>query len=121
MKAIIEITKPGEYARQALAVARAVDQGLEAPEMDYRIGFENAAQLFSELTPARLALLESLKVRGPLSIYALAKALERNYSNVHADVQQLLEHHLIEKDEKGRIFVPWDEVQIRLALGEAVA
>ncbi len=125
MRAIIEITKPGDYARQALAVARAVDAGQDLPETDYHLGFENASQLFSSLTPARLALLEALKAKGPMTIYALAKDLQRNYSNVHTDVQQLLEQQLIERVEKNGkdlIHVPWDEVQIRLAMGnEAVA
>ena len=78
MKAIIEITKSGEYAGRALALARAVDAGQAVPAADYHLGFENAAQLFAELTPARLALLEALKALkalGPVSIYGLAKAL----------------------------------------------
>ncbi|RDH88681.1 MAG: hypothetical protein DIZ77_07275 [endosymbiont of Seepiophila jonesi] len=65
-------------------------------------------------------MLGELKAKGPLSAGGLAKALKRNYSNVHTDVQLLLEHQLIEKvqkDGKDLIHVPWDEVQIRLAMG----
>ena len=51
--------------------------------------FASMPQLLSVLTPARWNLLEVLKASGPLSIYALAKALERNYSNVHSDVTKL--------------------------------
>lgn len=39
--------------------------------------------LFSELTPARLDLLDILRKAGPSTVYALAKAPGRNYSNVH--------------------------------------
>ncbi|RDH88680.1 MAG: hypothetical protein DIZ77_07270 [endosymbiont of Seepiophila jonesi] len=35
MKAIIGITKSGDYAQQALAVVRAMDAGQDMPEADY--------------------------------------------------------------------------------------
>ncbi|HQZ01764.1 MAG TPA: hypothetical protein PL024_05710 [Thauera sp.] len=42
------------------------------------------------------------------------RSTPRNYSNVHADVQKLiehcLEHCLVEKDEGGHVFVPFDDV-----------
>jgi predicted transcriptional regulator len=38
--------------------------------------------MFTDLTPARLDLLETLRKSGPTSVYALAKVAERNYSNV---------------------------------------
>ena len=36
-----------------------------------------------------MALLESVKALGPVSIYALAKHTRRNYSNVHRDCAAL--------------------------------
>ena len=38
----------------------------------------------------------------------------RNYSNVHADVQKLIEHGLVEKDEGDHVFVPFDDVLVRV-------
>ncbi|WP_203434358.1 hypothetical protein [Nitrosococcus halophilus] len=105
-----------EMARRARETARRMDAGERVPEADYYLNFSSAAHLFSELTPARLALLELLKSEGPLTIYALAKCLERNYSNVHGDAQKLLKHELIAKDAEGRLYVPWDEIQIHLSL-----
>ena len=116
-KAIIEITRPHAYLAHARATARCLDAGETLPEADYHLGFETAAQLFGELTPARMALLEALQQTGPTSIYSLAKQLGRNYSNVHADVAKLIEHDLIQKDTAGRVLVPWDEIQIRVTLG----
>jgi predicted transcriptional regulator len=116
-KAIVEIPRPGEYFEQALAVARRADAGEELPEADFHLGFANAAQLFGELTPARLALLEALKGLGPVSIYALAKHLGRNYSNVHRDTTKLLELGLAEKTAEDAVWVPWEEIQIRVTLG----
>ncbi len=115
-KVFIGVESFDEMARRARETARRVDAGERVPEADYYLNFSSAAQLFSELTPARLAVLERLKAQGPLTIYALAKRLDRNYSNVHADVQALLAHDLIAKDEGGRLYVPWEEIQIHLSL-----
>lgn len=116
-KAIVGISDWSDTRAQLRTLARHMDGGETLPEADYHLNFASAAQLFSELTPARLALLETLKAIGPVSVYALAKKAERNYSNVHSDIQKLLEHELVSRDEAGKVFVPWDEVQIRLTLG----
>ena len=39
--------------------------------------------LLKAMTPARWRLLERLAAEGPLSVYALAKRLQRDYKNVH--------------------------------------
>lgn len=51
---------------------------------------------------------------GMVSIYALTKALGRNYSNVHADVSALLELGLIARTPDG-VSVPWEAVEWRLS------
>jgi predicted transcriptional regulator len=84
------------------------------PEADYHLNFANATQLLSELPPRRLDTLRAIKRLGPVSAYAVAKHLARNYSNVHGDVQKLLEHGLLEKDENGHLFVPWDDVLVKV-------
>ena len=71
-RAIIEIPGPTAYFEQALAAAARADAGEPLPEADYHLGFADAAHLFGELTPARLALVQSLKGLGPTSIRALA-------------------------------------------------
>jgi len=110
-----------ESRRRGLDVARRVDRGEAVGEADYYLSFASAAQLFSELTPARLAVLERLKGSGPQSINALARSLGRNYSNVYRDVHRLMAHDLVARNERGQVLVPWDEVSIQLTLGEAAA
>lgn len=53
MKAIIEISQRGAVKARALSGAHTLDRGGRVSG-DYRPGFETAAQLFSELTPARM-------------------------------------------------------------------
>jgi len=68
------------------------------------------------LSPARFELLETLRKSGPLSIYELAKRLERNYKNVHTDVTQLAALGLIERRNDNRVIVPWDLLRAELSM-----
>jgi predicted transcriptional regulator len=116
MKAIIELGHRGsaiEQARRDLALSQS------GGDIDYHLVFESARTLFSELTPARIDALDYLRLHGPMSIYALAKELKRNYSNVHADVEKLLTHGLAEKDADNRISAPWEAIEIRMAQAKA--
>lgn len=116
MKAIIDLAKRGTAHETALAQFAAAEQGLEP---DYRLHFESARTLFAELTPARIELLDTLKRMGACSIYGLARAAQRNYSNVHTDVSALERLGLVQRDENDAVLVPFDVVEIRLALSTA--
>ncbi len=116
MKAIIEVSRKGSVfgaAREQLAGAAA------GRTPDYRLSFESARTLFAELTPARLDLLNTLRGIGPCSIYALAKAADRNYSNVHTDITRLIELGLVERNEDDTVEVKFDAVEIRMPLARA--
>lgn len=116
MKAIIDVSPKGSVfkaAREQIAGAQA------GREPDYRLSFESARTLFAELTPARLDLLNTLRGMGPSSVYALAKAAGRNYSNVHGDIGRLVELGLVERSGEETVQVPFDTVEIRMALAHA--
>jgi predicted transcriptional regulator len=115
MKAIIEVARTGSAVRAARQQLTASRQGRNP---DFRLSFESARSLFAELTPARLDLLDTLRKIGPCSVYALAKAADRNYSNVHTDVSRLEELGLIERNDDGAISVPYEAVEILLPLAQ---
>lgn len=73
-------------------------------------------QLCTCISRSPVELVEHLKTTGPVTIYALAKQLARHYRNVHKDVTALIEWMVIEKDESGKVFVPWDEIDVRWPL-----
>ena len=75
------------------------------------LSLENLPLLLRTLTPARWTLLKRLRAAGPLTIYELAKRLERDYKNVHTDVSALGKIGLIERGDNGRVRVPWDVVR----------
>ncbi len=110
MKAIIQLGKQGgvfDVARVQIAAGQ---------EPDFHLSFWSARTLFAMLTPARFDFLETLRKVGPCSVNALAKAADRNYSNVHTDVAKLEELGLVERAEDESVFVPYEEIDIRLAL-----
>jgi predicted transcriptional regulator len=118
MKAIIEVSRRGSVFGTAQAQVAAARAG-SVP--DFCLSFESARALFAELTPARLDLLDTLRRVGPASVYALAKAAQRNYSNVHADVARLEELGLIERTGDAEVFVRFEAVEIRVPLAHAAA
>ena len=115
MKAIIEVARTGSAVRAAQQQLTASRQGRT---LDFRLSFESARSLFAELTPARLDLLDTLRKVGPCSVYALAKAADRNYSNVHTDVSRLEQLGLAERNDDGAISVPYEAVEILLPLAQ---
>lgn len=118
MKAVIEVAGKGAVFRTASAQLAAARKG-KAPQ--FHLSFESARSLFAELTPARLDLLDTLRRVGPCSVYALAKAAERNYSNVHTDVSRMEQWGLIERSDRDEVFVPFESVEIVLPLAREVA
>ena len=90
-------------------------------QASFKVGFENMVQFSAQFTPKRWELVEALKAAGPLTIYALAKRLNRHYRNVYKDVTALTEWLVIEKDASGKVFVPWDEIAVRWPLFKQVA
>ncbi len=115
MKAIIEVARKGSIFRTA---AQQLANSRQGRTPDFRLSFESARALFAELTPARLDLLDTLRRVGPCSIYALAKAAERNYSNVHTDISRLEELGLIERSDDDAISVPFESVEILVPLAQ---
>ena len=90
--------------------------GRPAPAPLSVLSFADLPLLMKNISPARWALLKQLKKAGPLTIFALAKLLERDYKNVHTDVSRLLELNLLEKNQEGQVSVPWQAVRAELRL-----
>ena len=80
------------------------------------LSFADLPLLMKNISPARWELLKRLKKAGPLTIFALAKLLERDYKNVHTDVAQLVVLGLIQKTNENLVLVPWEAVRAELRL-----
>ena len=116
MKAIVEVAFRGAAVR---AARRQISASRRGQKPRYQLSFESARSLFNDLTPARLDLLETLRRHGPCSVYGLAKAAERNYSNVHTDISRLESLGLVERTAGGAVRVPFDSIEILIPLTNA--
>jgi len=88
----------------------------ETEQAEVHLNFEDFAMLASVLTPKRLELMKTLRQHGPLSVRALSKQLERDYKNVHVDVDALEEVGLIQRTDEGLLIAPWDVIDAHLRL-----
>jgi predicted transcriptional regulator len=111
-----EVLKP-QAALEAFADTwRRAQDGQEATP---RIVFGNLRELFSAITEKRLELVRFVAVHEGLNTRQLAQELGRDYKNIHTDVRELLELGLLDKDSRGRLSAPYDEIVIHANVRDA--
>jgi predicted transcriptional regulator len=99
-----------DFNQEVMDVLKKAEEGIFPEEPVERVYFGDMRTFLEYITPKRFALLEALHKSEPMSIYALAKFLNRHYKNVHDDIKTLEQIGLVEKNEQGRYVVPWDEI-----------
>ncbi len=113
----IEIMRSGDALKAAVDTWHQAESGKSVTP---RLSFGSIRDLFSAITEKRLELLRYVAERpGELNTRQLAQALDRDYKNIHTDVSELEQLGLIEKGEKGLLWVPYDEIVIHAGLTEA--
>jgi predicted transcriptional regulator len=110
----------GQAGARAAAAMKAAEQG-RTVQPYFGVGFSEVGQLLATFTPKRWELIAALREAGPVTVAELARRLGRNYKNVHADVQALIEWLTVERDPDGRIHVPWSEIVLDMTLPEQAA
>ncbi|MFA7243025.1 MAG: MarR family transcriptional regulator [Sulfuricellaceae bacterium] len=83
------------------------------------MSFESPAALFRLLTPARWSILAALQKAGHCGLKELARRIGRDSSAVMRDVVALSERGLVEKDDAGRLFVPFGCIHTEFDLAQA--
>lgn len=79
------------------------------------LAFESWDGLARVLTGKRMELLRHVRRHEVASIRALAKALGRDYSNVHGDVQALVAAGLLDASDN-RLRAEYDAIETRIAI-----
>lgn len=82
---------------------------------EHHLSFESWAGLASVLTPKRIELLRHLHRHPASSIAELARALQRDYKRVHADVEALATAGLIDRTPAG-LRADYGETRARIAV-----
>ena len=80
-----------------------------------RLSFESWDALSRVLTGKRMEVLRYVHRHPRTSIRALAKALGRDYSNVHADVRALTAAGLLDAVDGG-VLADYDAIETRIAM-----
>jgi predicted transcriptional regulator len=79
------------------------------------LAFESWDALARVLTGKRMELLRYVRRHNVASVRALAKALGRDYSNVHADVQALTAAGLLDATDGG-VRADYDAIETKIAI-----
>lgn len=113
----VKITVGG--AMEADAARRFVDAWHRAEHgetfHERHLAFESWDALARVLTGKRMELLRYVRRHKVTSVRALAKALKRDYSNVHADVQALTAAGLLDATDDG-VRADYDAIETKIAI-----
>ena len=123
MNNILKI-KVGTDVKSTLTLAQQAMEQLsigEQPAPYYGVGFKNVSQMLSVFTEKRWDLLAALRENGPMSIAELARTVQRDYKNVHNDVERLMEWLAVEKNAQSKVFTPYSEIIVDVHLPERKA
>ncbi len=108
----MKITVGGDYqanmSRRFIDAWQRAERGEDSCEIHH--GFENWETFARVLTTKRAELLSYVRRHDVKSIRALATALGRDYSNVHADVKALAAEGLLDTTG-GRIRAGYDAIE----------
>lgn len=102
-----------EASRKFIDAWRRAERGETFHER--HLAFESWDALARVLTGKRMELLRYVRRHNVPSVRALAKALDRDYSNVHADVQALASAGLLD-NLAGGLRADYDSIETRIAI-----
>jgi predicted transcriptional regulator len=113
----VKITVGGDFEKDA--ARRFVDAWHRAERgesfRERHLAFESWDALARVLTGKRMELLHYVRRHKVNSVRALAKALGRDYSNVHADVQALTSAGLLDSTDGG-LEADYDAIETKIAI-----
>ncbi|UHQ98323.1 transcriptional regulator (plasmid) [Natrinema zhouii] len=104
-----------------LETLRALDRG-ERPEPHLEVVFHDPDDLHRVVRPKNLELLRSIVQHEPESIRETARLVERDVRQVHTNLEELEELHLLEFEQAGRSKKPtvwYDSIELDLSLTDA--
>ena len=113
----VKITVGGDFeqdaSRRFVDAWRRAERGETVHER--HLAFESWDALARVLTGKRMELLRYVRRHRVTSVRALAKALGRDYANVHADVRALREAGLLDAPD-GCLHADYDAIETKIAI-----
>jgi predicted transcriptional regulator len=105
-----------ETAQEFVEDWKRAEAGESTEEPTERLYFQDLATLLQTFTPQKLELLKQLYHAGTSSVRALARLLQRDYKNVHQDVQVLERVGRVVRTADRRVSAPWEKVVAEINL-----
>ncbi|MDP9573872.1 UNVERIFIED_ORG: putative transcriptional regulator [Agrobacterium larrymoorei] len=119
MRTLTITTNPDWKTALRAAGKRAVT-GLRTGEYQGEtLNFETPGAFFSRLTERRWELLDALLGSGTVGVRELARRLGRDVKRVHEDASTLVELGLIEKDERGALNCPFENIHVDMMMASS--
>jgi predicted transcriptional regulator len=102
----------------------AIEQlGDDSPADEAVRSFEQIGDIRALLTDRRVEVMRTIMNHDPVSISDLAEQLDRNYSDIHADVEVLANHHIVYFETEGqrkRPVIPYDRIRLDIEVAADV-
>ncbi len=117
-QAVLNVTV-GESISRSLERARNAMESLQrgkTPRPHFAVGFSEVGAMLAVFTPKRWELIARLRETGPMTTAELARKLDRDYKNVHADLAALARWLAVQHLEDGRVHVPWSQIIVDMKL-----
>jgi len=121
MRTLTITTNPDWEAELVAAGERAeigIDTGTYQGET---LNFATPGTFFSHLTERRWQLLNELLGAGTVGVRELSRRLGRDVKRVHEDAASLVNLGLLEKDERGALYCPFEHIHVDMTLEKKVA
>ncbi len=96
------------------AVISDILSGVDAGASVY--SFLSYEDLHRTLTPKRIAIIDAMAGKGPLSMREIARLVGRDFKAVHGDITALVNIGLIDRGEAGGVVLPYDRLHIDVSL-----
>jgi predicted transcriptional regulator len=112
----ISVLQPDAALRVFAETWHAAESGREVTP---RLAFGSLRELFAAITERRLGLMRHVAAHAGLNVAQLMHSIDRDDKGVHDDVTALVELGLLERDENGALYAPYDEVLIHAGIRDA--
>ncbi len=84
------------------------------------LNFESAGVFFSRLTEQRWDIIHALQANKTMGVRELARYVGRDVKRVHEDASILVELGLIERNEKGALSCPYEDIHVDIHIMSGV-
>lgn len=116
MKTLTITMNPDWRADLRVSGQRAATGSASGEYQGETLNFETPGAFFSRLTERRWRLLNELLGSGTVGVRELARRLGRDVKRVHQDATALIELGLIEKDERGAVYCPYEMIHVNMVI-----